>query len=201
MGKPLRFFRSLYLLAPLVAVTGCAGLVGTGEDAAYSKVPVGSVLRIERRIPIAPGRARAWLKGGRVSVSSGSNRPVCGLEVRNLDRGAVQYVEPGEFRIGRVQNLQTQIVLAPQRSNGAVRLRLASIGGGGGDGGGGTPNIYEGYHLWLENPDQPNVMRMTCIGVFDEMWRARPPTVLEIRDSLGSLATLEIDRPEGSPAQ
>lgn len=69
-----------------------------------------------------------------------------------------------------------------------VEYRFAGIGGGGG----GTPMIYEGYHLWFDSPDQPNVMWMTCIGIFADMWEARPPTIAEIRASLGKLATLEL---------
>ena len=179
-------FRSISRLAPLLALVGCSSLAWQDGDGAYSRVPVGSVVRVERRIPIERDRARAWLRGDRVSMGSGSNRPICGIEVRQLDRDAVQYVQPGEFRVRRVQNMWTEVVLVPPARDGQVRFRLADMGGGG------TPMIYEGYHLWLESEDQPNVMRLTCIGIFDEMWEARPPTIEEIRASLGRLATLEI---------
>jgi hypothetical protein len=52
--------------------------------------------------------------------------------------------------------------------------------------------IYEGYHLWLDSPSQPNVMRLTCRGVIDEPWKARRPSIAEIRASLGTLATLKL---------
>jgi hypothetical protein len=52
--------------------------------------------------------------------------------------------------------------------------------------------IQEGYHLWLADGPDPDVMRLTCLGMLDEMWRARPPTLDEVRAALGELATLEL---------
>lgn len=181
------FLRTLFIASPLLAA-GCSGLIGPGEGAAYSKVPVGSVVRIERRIPVATDRARVWLRGDRTSTGSSSNSPICGLEVSDIDRSGTQFIDPGVFRVRRVQNMWTEIVQLPGTRGDRVKYRLANVGGGDG----GTPMIYEGYHLWLESEEQPNVMRMTCIGVFADMWEARPPTIEDIRASLGILATLEI---------
>jgi hypothetical protein len=145
------------------------------------------VVRVLRPLPVAAGHTRVWLRGDGTSSGSASGRPICGLEIRELDRERVRNIEPGDFRVTRVQNYWTQVVrAAPPRR---VLFRLAAVDGGGD---GGTPLIYEGYHLWLDNPAQPGVMRMTCIGVLADMWEARPPTVADIRASLGSLATLEL---------
>jgi hypothetical protein len=35
-------------------------------------------------------------------------------------------------------------------------------------------------------------MRLTCLGMLDEMWKSRPITLDEIRHALGDLATLRI---------
>jgi len=72
--------------------------------------------------------------------------------------------------------------------SGAVRLLPAGHDGGGG----GSPMIQEGYHLWLAGGKDPNVMRLTCLGMLDEMWRVRPITLDEIRRALGAVATLEV---------
>ena len=59
------------------------------------------------------------------------------------------------------------------------------------DGGsGGNAMIQEGYHFWLSGADT-NVMRLTCLGMLDDMWRARAITLAEIRGALGSVATLQ----------
>ena len=123
-------FRSISCLAPLLALVGCGSLAWQDGDGAYSRVPVGSVVRVERRIPIERDRARAWLRGDRVSMGSGSNRPICGIEVRQLDREGVQYVQPGEFRVRRVQNMWTEVVLVPPPRDGQAQFRLADMGGG-----------------------------------------------------------------------
>jgi hypothetical protein len=35
-------------------------------------------------------------------------------------------------------------------------------------------------------------MRLTCLGMLNDMWRARAITLEEIRAALGTVATLEI---------
>ena len=41
--------------------------------------------------------------------------------------------------------------------------------------------IQEGYHLYLAGGPDPNVMRLTCLGMLDDMWRSRAITLEEIR--------------------
>lgn len=190
----LRIFLRAVLIVSPVTIAGCSGLVAPGESAVYSKVPVDSVVRVEQRLAVARERTRVWLRGDRTSTGSSSNSPICNFEVDKIDREEIQFIEPGEYRIRRVQNMWTEIVQMHPRTKRQVEYRLAGIGGGDG----GTPSIYEGYHFWFDSPEQPNVMRMTCIGVFEDMWKARPPTIAEIRDSLGSLATLEL---AGTPSR
>ncbi len=177
-----------FIIATPLLAAGCAATMPKSEDAAYSRVPAGSLVRVERRLPVAKDKARVWLRGVRTSAVSSSDSPICALEVARIDREGTQYIEPGEFRIRRVENMWTQVVQA--RPEGPERLKLRLAGMDGGDGG--TPMIYEGYHFWFERTEQPNLMRMTCIGVFDDMWEAKPPTITEIRASLGNLATLEL---------
>jgi hypothetical protein len=55
--------------------------------------------------------------------------------------------------------------------------------------------IQEGYHLYLAGGPDPNVMRLTCLGMLSDMWRAKAITLDEIRKSLGSVATLELAAP------
>lgn len=173
--------------AVILSLSGCAALQPDSETALYSRVPEGSVLRIEQRIPIPAGRARIWLRGDSLSTGSTSVAPICGLEVDEIDHEGVQYIEPGELRIRRVQNLWAEVVQRwPALPDGA-RLQLADVNGGGG-----TPMIREGWHLWLEGEQHPNLMRLTCVGMLNDMPEARPPTVAEIRASLGRFATLEL---------
>ena len=57
---------------------------------------------------------------------------------------------------------------------------------------GGTSEVYEGYHLWLESSDQPDVRRLSCRGVYAMPAYAKPPSIAEIRAALGAIATLRL---------
>jgi hypothetical protein len=179
--------RLLIALILLLGAVGCAQDILNGGSGIYARVPVGSVLRLHERIPIPAERARVWFKGDSLSLGAGSYESVCAIEVTDINWVETQYVEPGEFRIRKVQNMWTEVVRSRTRPVAAVRFQLASYGSDGGN-----PLIHEGYHFWLESKDQPNVMRLTCVGVFEDMPEARPPTLADIRASLGRYATLEL---------
>ena len=181
-------WRPAFAFLVALLLSGCMPpcLVGAGEETAYSRVPVNSRVHLERRLTVAPGQARVWLRGDATSTGSSSEVPICGFEIDRVDPENPQFIAPGEFRIYRVQPLWSEFAQAPRHP----AYRLAGLGGG--SDGGGTPMVYEGYHLWLENPQQPHVWRLTCLGVFADMWEAKPPTVAEIRQSLGRLARLEL---------
>jgi hypothetical protein len=59
---------------------------------------------------------------------------------------------------------------------------------------GGKPMVVRGYHLWLGSDRQPDVMRMTCRGAFDDINRADPPSLEEVRRALGEVAELSLMR-------
>ena len=44
----------------------------------------------------------------------------------------------------------------------------------------------------LYSDTQPEVMRFTCHGGFDEPWQAETPSINDIRQVLGKLVTLEL---------
>jgi hypothetical protein len=117
--------------------------------------------------------------------------PNCNFEVGRLDQENSQIIEPDRFTVRRSQFLTEEVV---QR---AEAVHLASLRLADGQDSGGHSMIYEGWHLWLESPDQPDVRRLTCRGVFADPHRADPPSIAEIRDALGDIATLLLP---GSPS-
>lgn len=182
----------------LAQILMCAMLAGcqpvqVREDAAgtWTPIPPGSTLTLNQPVQVPQDRARVFFKGGRVGSSGANLGPSCGLEVRALSRDGPQTVESGTYRIDRVENYWTQV--AWNEPPGTVRLRLATA-----ESGGGSPMIQEGYHFYLSGGPDPNVMRLTCLGMLDDMWRSRAITLAEIRKSLGAVATLELAGP-GSP--
>lgn len=169
-------------------LTACLLKVRTSAEGGFVDLAPGSVLRLQRAVKIPQGRTRVFFHDGRPSIVASYDSPVCGLEVRTLDRGSDQIVKPGEFRVKRVENFWTEIASRDSEPVGIAQVRLVSYGGGSSS----TPLIYQGYHLWLDSAEQPDVLRLTCIGLFSEMWEAKPPTLEEIEASLGSVATLEL---------
>jgi hypothetical protein len=159
------------------------------EDAngPWSAIPPGSILTLNRPVQVPQDRARIFFKGDRVLPAGANLGPSCGLEVRTMSRDGPQTVPAGAYRVERVERYWTQV--AWQGPPGTVRLRLASATDGG------NPMIQEGYHLYLSGGPDPNVMRLTCLGMLDDMWRSKAITLEEIRTSLGSVATLELAAP------
>lgn len=168
-----------------VLLIGCRP-VEVREDAAgaWAPIPPGSALTLNRPLQIPQDRARIFFKGGQVSLVGANLGPSCGLEIREMSRDGPRTVKPGTYRIARVENDWTEV--AWKEPPGTVRLRLAS------DTGGGSPMIQEGYHFYLTGGPDPNVMRLTCLGMLDIMWRSRAITLAEIRAALGTVATLEL---------
>ncbi len=162
---------------------GCALPLPTDESSPYFAVPEGSTLAIRRALAVPAGSARVWMQNGAVTAARNHYAPNCNLEVRELDHERPQQVQPGEYRIFRVQRSVDEIAAAAPLRLAALGTRLAGMDDGGGR------MVYEGYHFWLRGPD-PNVMRLSCRGALDDEADARPPSILEIRQSLGDIMHL-----------
>jgi hypothetical protein len=57
---------------------------------------------------------------------------------------------------------------------------------------GGVMGMWRGYHLWLESEEQPDVLRMTCMGAFARVWEVRPPSLEDLRVVFGEVATVHL---------
>ena len=175
-------YRSAWLFAVL-AMAGCTG--GVRDDAAggYRELD-GAVLVLNQAVRVPGGRARVFLQSpdGRSpgQVTGGgfnSYRPHCALEIRAVEHDGWT-VEPGEFRVTRVQRTIDMVV------GREAPIRLAQFGLDGGQ------SYYDGFHFWLASDTQPDVMRLTCYGVYAAPYELFPPTLGEIALALGDVATL-----------
>jgi hypothetical protein len=178
----------LVLVPVVLLLSACQTRVREAADGPWIEIPPGSRLTLNRSISVPQDRARVFFRGGRVQNVGANVGPSCGIEVRTIPRDGPYTIAPGSFTITRVQDYWTQVAQHP--AAGIVRLQLASSTDGGGN-----PLIQQGYHLWLSGPSDSNVMRLTCLGMLDDMWRARAPTLAEVRAALGALATLELSDP------
>ena len=178
--------RSLMLSACAVLagafLAGCTTPTARQDQSSpFYAVPVGTTVELHRELSIPPGATRAWIQHGKVVRGINSYEPNCNIEVTIRDEERTQVVAPGVFRVRRTQSYFEWVVQA------AEPIRVASS-----QDDGGNSMVYQGYHLWLENPEQPNVRRLSCRGVFDDLGQANPPSIDEIRAALGEVATLHL---------
>lgn len=168
-----------------VLLTGCRTVqIEESTGGPWTPIPPGSTLTLNHPVQVPQDQARVFFRDGQVSPAGANQGPGCGLEVRILSHNGPQTITPQTFRVSRVQIYWAEV--AHLVRPGAVHLQLAEVGGGGGG-----PMIQEGYHLWLVGKDT-NVMRLTCLGMLDAMWKSRPITLDEIRRALGAVATLQV---------
>lgn len=165
------------------SLTGCKVLVRESAPGDWVEILPGSAIRLNRPVEIPPGRARAFV-ATKAALAEGTS---CALEVRRIDREGVQVVAAGTYRITRVQKYLALVSRSEGRSETDVRFQLAGYGDSGG-----AQMVRFGYHFWLDDGQDPNLMRLTCLGRHDEPASTRPPTLAEIRATLGDRATLEL---------
>ena len=181
------------LLGALVFLGGCETLIQEAPRGRWIEITPGSTLTLHQPITIPQDRVRIWLVGGRLSRNSANYRTACALEVRRLSRDGPQTIPAGGIRITRIQNYWTEVAAATGPARGDIGFRLARYGDSGDSG---YSMIRTGYHLWLDDSVNPNLKRLTCLGVLADPPEADPPSLREIGAALGGLATLEVSSME-----
>ncbi len=186
-NSPLIKMPWIRFLTTSLAVTALAGCAASPESplaSPYFGLEPGSVLELHRDLEIPPGVARVFLQRGKVIPKGEMNQyePSCDIEVRDLSQ-EVQIIRKGIFSIEREQFGREAVA----ESGG---LKLAFYGSLWTDGG---FSVFRYRRFWLQSEDQPQVMRMTCRGTWEEIVRARPPTLPEIRIALGEIFSIKQD--------
>ena len=182
-------FGFVVFLTAALALGGCQTMIQQSENGNWIDIIPGSTLTLNQPVQVAQDRARVFFVNGRARASGASYRPSCALEVRRISRDGPQTIPAATIRIKRIQHYWTEVV--DVRAPDALALRLAGMGGDGG-GDGGYSMIQTGFHLWLDDSADPNLMRLTCLGILADPVDASPPTLEDIRTALGQLATLTV---------
>jgi hypothetical protein len=173
----------LFMLALLL--TGCSQryLVNDDPTYAYNLPPVGSRIVLKKPLRVPGGETRIFLQGGEAMKKSEFDRykASCSFELRKLADTA-RNIEPDSFLVTEVQRLTQEVVQRKPAFSGFLKVAMQDSGG--------KPMVTQGYHLWLGSEKQPDVMRMTCRGAFDDLSRADPPSLEEVKQSLGDYAEL-----------
>jgi hypothetical protein len=169
---------SVVLLA--LVLSGCSSWLPdySAEDSGYR-------LQLLRPLLVPPENARVFVQEGKMlpSLSFNQYQISCSFEVRQLSEQP-QTIEVDTFVVNRVQQMQEEVASWRTVKLASLQLSDAAVDSS-------PPDIFRGWHFWLHSDKQPNVLRMTCRGVFAEPWEAEPPTLAEIRQALGDIASLK----------
>ena len=142
----------------------------------------GAQLQVRQPLPVSAGKARVFVQDGVVTGGFDNYRTHCAFEIDSIDHDGVN-IEPDTFQIVRVQHTLVPVVQArPLMVAGPWRVN-AGIDGG-------SSSYHEGYHFWIYSERQPEVMRMSCYGVYAQPYELEPPTLPDIRRALGGLAEI-----------
>ncbi len=171
MSMPQRFHPFVAVFLGLL-LTACAA-TSSGPGAPY----YGTEFVLARSLSVEVGWARAFVQHG-APVGYGDIAkfdPYCSVEVRTLVKeGMSVRIEPGTFAVTRIQRQHPPGgvfagILDPDEDFGPVMLEI---------------------DLYLDSPEQPDVLRLRCNRLDPDPAFARPIGPLEIREVLGEVGSL-----------
>jgi hypothetical protein len=172
-------------IALALCLSGCSSNFQTTLNPAnpYHQIPVGSRLVLKQALEISAQRTRLFVQLGETMQLEDFDRykANCNFEVSSLT-DEVQTIYPQTFTITRVESLMVEVVKT------LLEYRFVTVGLDDQ----GTPMVSQGYHFWLESDQQPEVLRLSCRGAFDDMWATQPPSIEEIQQTMGDLAELQL---------
>jgi hypothetical protein len=170
------------LVLSVLWLAACSALAPryAGEDTGYRLI-------LHQALTVPAEKTRVFLQGGKVLSGYGfdSYAVSCNLEVRKLEDHP-RRIEPDTFVVYRIQQFFEEVAMGNWKAT-----RVAGLGLAGAAVDAGPSDIFRGYHFWLHSDRQPDVMRLTCRGVFAAPWEAYPPTYQEIVETLGKVASLK----------
>ena len=180
--------RSLLLLIPALLLTACQSMLPKDGNVLFRKLPGGTFV-LHREVVIAPGLAHITFQDGAAAYGASEFHPRCELEVKFI-MDTPQTIPAGSYRIGAVRGLQRYVNRPPggiRLANAGDTLQLADSG---------TDEwLMHTYWMQLLRDEQEDTPNLICGGAYGFPYYAHYPTLQEIRDSLGNLATLTLREP------
>lgn len=175
-----------FFVAACLVLVACQQAPVRDEASHFSRVGVGSSFVLHESLIVPVGHARVFLQGGKVVAKVQLNRyhPHCNFEVRSVSDGTLR-IEPDTFLVTGIEEHMEEVVTRRQP------LRYAAFSMEDFDS---MAMITRFVRHWLYSERQPEVMRLTCHGGFDDPSEALPPSIAEIRQALGKLVTLNLVR-------
>lgn len=167
----------------VMTLASCA-TPATDESSPYYRMPVGATVELHQQLAIPAGHSRVFLQNGKVVKKTRLDgyRPHCNFEQRTVSDGTA-VIAPDRFTVTAVTAGEDFVVQREGLHHAGWRMS-------GFDDSVSMVNRYIAHTL--SSASQPQVMRLTCHGGFDFPGRAQLPSLTEIRNALGEVATVEL---------
>ncbi len=169
------------LFAVILLLGACVKPSMDDPDSVFYSIKPGSTLQLQRELHVLPGQVSVWFQHGNVVAEPLLDRyqPYCKFEIRTMAEYARQ-LEADTFIIRRaVDEIENTTSLSGMRL--ASQLMVA-------DG----PSVYTYVtHLYLYSPQQPDVLRLSCMH-WEDVQDDNFLTVAQMREALGEWLSLEL---------
>ncbi len=176
--------RLRYLLFPTLLLLAACHAVVQDETSPFFTPPPGSVVVLHQDLEVPPGTASVYIQRGRITSRAAYNRyyPHCRFEVRDVSEQP-QRIRAGQFRIEKATRETDYFA-----QNGFMQYARLGVGRDSD----GTSLEMEVVKMRLRSATQPEVLRLVCGGVMDFPFNVKPPSIQEIRGTLGGLVSLKL---------
>ncbi|MDX1251765.1 MAG: hypothetical protein IDH49_05870 [Gammaproteobacteria bacterium] len=177
------------LIMALAGLSACASLAPQDENLSFYPVPAGSRIILHQDLQVPPDSVRAYMQHGQVVKAPSPFDPYCQFEVNDV-LPVAQTIKADEFVVRKTQMGEQHIASRSPFMKAGMGVSFGARSG--------SRDVLLVWYLWLDSPRQPNVRRLICGGKFDAPYRARRPSINEIRAQLGSIATLNVVQKPGA---
>jgi len=179
------------LVGGLGLLSACNAVLVTDPNALNYVPTAGSKVTVKQRIEVPAGQTRIFLQRGELITKASQLDhywPNCNFEINTLAETS-RYIEPGVYTVTRTTRQEKEVVLFQTK-----RIRLAAVGFGGvmAFGGDGAQMLFEEVKMTLQSDKPSDIRDLACRGVFTDPVLVEPPTLAEIRQALGSYASISV---------
>ena len=174
-----------YIVVSALLLSACQVDPVRDDSSPYSRLAVGSSITLHQELTVPTGHSRVFLQFGEVvaKVKLDQYQPHCNFEVQAVSKGDARIL-PDTFRVTKVMEDEEEVVVGPAPLRRAA-LRYSSDDMV-------TMMVTRFVRHTLYSVSQSQVMRLTCHGGFDEPWEVKTPSVSEIREALGEMASVGV---------
>jgi len=148
-----------------------------------SVLPIGSILTLNKKLQIPPGKTGIYIQGGQVMERTSLNEylPNCRFEVYTLNNSEFTIVDEDDFEVYKVM-YESELV----SSNSVMVAALTNIAYGS------SPMAdIRTTEFYIKSEKQPDVLRLRC-GHWEDPTDAFHLTYDQVKQALGDLVTIKL---------